>query len=73
VQSTARPDKNKAEGVPQVLAALEEDLAELLVSLETYERSTHPERFEALRRHIPLLRDRCRALKSHRAAQSRMA
>lgn len=70
MQSTVRPDKNKADGVAGILAALDGDLEGLLVSLDAYERSSHPERFEALRWHLPILRQRCRELARASSAQA---
>ena len=80
MQSTVRPDKNKAvagagprpEGVRErtdltaTLEVLNRDLDRLLAFLETYERSAHPARIEALRWLQPTLERHLRALSRQR-------
>ncbi len=80
MQSTVRPDKNKAaavagprpEGVRErtdlaaTLYVLNRDLDRLLAFLDTYERSDHPARIEALRWLQPALDRHLRALSRHR-------
>ena len=80
MQSTVRPDKNKAavvsgprpEGARErsdlaaTLHVLNRDLDRLLAFLDTYERSDHPARIEALRWLQPALQRHLRALKRQR-------
>lgn len=80
MQSTVRPDKNKAAkasgprplGVRErtdlaaTLHVLNRDLDRLLAFLETYERSAHPSRIEALRWLQPSLERHLRALSRQR-------
>ena len=80
MQSTVRPDKNKAavvsgprpEGararsdLAATLHVLNRDLDRLLAFLDTYERSDHPARIEALRWLQPALQRHLRALKRQR-------
>lgn len=80
MQSTVRPDKNKAavvsgprpEGARErsdlaaTLYVLNRDLDRLLAFLDTYERSAHPARIEALRWLQPALQRHLRALKRQR-------
>ena len=80
MQSTVRFDKNKAttaagprpEGVRErtdlaaTLHVLNRDLDRLLAFLDTYERSEHPSRIEALRWLQPALDRHLRALSRHR-------
>ncbi|MEJ2088253.1 MAG: hypothetical protein P8Y69_07230 [Gammaproteobacteria bacterium] len=68
-----RPDKNKADGIARILTNLEGELEALCVSLDAYERSAHAERFEALRWHLPILRQHCQSLAQLSRAQSRMS
>ena len=80
MQSTVRPDKNKAAAVsgprPEgacersdlvaTLHVLQRDLDRLLAFLDTYERSDHPARIEALRWLQPTLERHLRALRRQR-------
>ena len=80
MQSTVRPDKNKATtaagarpaGVRErsdlvaTLHVLQRDLERLLAFLDTYERSDHPARIEALRWLQPALDRHLRALRRQR-------
>jgi hypothetical protein len=80
-----RPDKNKAaaasgprpEGVRErtdltaTLHVLQRDLDRLLAFLDTYERSGHPARIEALRWLQPALERHLRILKRQRKKLSR--
>lgn len=80
MQSTVRPDKNKAalvsgprpEGarartdLAATVAVLGRDLQRLLAFLDTYERSAHPARIEALRWLQPALERHLRALSRQR-------
>ena len=75
-----RPDKNKGAAavgprlggvsgrsdLSATLHVLERDLDRLLAFLETYERSSHPARIEALRWLLPTLDRHRRALSRHR-------
>ena len=77
MQSTVRSDKNKAAEVSgprpdgarertdfmATLQVLSRDLDRLLAFLDTYERSRHPARIEALRWLQPALERHLRALK----------
>ena len=80
MQSTVRPDKNKAaaaagprpEGglertdLAATLDVLKRDLDRLLAFIDTYERSDHPARIEALRWLQPVLERHLRALSRQR-------
>ena len=52
------------------LQVLERDLDRLLAFLDTYERSSHPARIEALRWLLPVIDRHLRALKRHRRIAS---
>ncbi len=87
MQSTVRPDKNKAaevsgprpDGVQErtdlvaTLQVLRRDLDRLLAFLDTYERSAHPARIEALRWLQPALARHLRALQRHRRKREEAA
>jgi hypothetical protein len=54
----------------EILEQLDRDLSGLLVSLAAYERSDHPERFEAVRWHLPILEEHVRTLGLELAGES---
>lgn len=53
----------------EILEQLDVDLSGLLVSLAAYQRSDHPERFEALRWHLPILEKHVRKLSRELGAE----
>jgi len=66
-----RADKNKGHSASEaleILGKLEKDLERLQVSLAAYGRSDHGERYEALRWHLPVLRQRIIELSASRVA-----